>query len=70
MATPVELSALGLGIASPKHEYEMLTLLVQDFHDAIGEALPALCAMARRPALFDREYGIQQQDTLLRPRNK
>ena len=68
VAGGVDQRLLPAGRRSPEHEHDPLGLGVDGADHLIGERLPALALVGSRLPGADRERGVEQQDTLARPR--
>ena len=59
--------SLLLGISSPEHKDNILTLLTYGFDNGIREAFPALSLVTRCHAFSNRKHRVQQQNALVGP---
>src|SRR5688500_10538610 len=67
VARAVDQLALGLGVAAPEQEHEVLALAVEGVDAGIGESLPALALVRTGLAALDRQHRVQQQYALVCP---
>jgi len=67
MAVTVNVTALFCRIAAPEQKYQAITACVQFADDAIGKTLPALALMGTSLSPLNREYGIEQEHSLIGP---
>ena len=55
---------------APEEEDHVLTMAVDHLDDGIGEGLPSKSLVAGSPAGSDGECGVEEEDTLLSPREE
>ena len=70
MAGAIDHTSLASCGASPEEEDDVVTAAVDRLDDSIGEGLPAEALMARCHAGADGEGGVEEEDSLLRPRQE
>ena len=67
MALAVDELPLALRVTAPKHEYEVLALLIEGGNGSIGEFFPSLVLMAAGTVFLDCECSVEEQDSLFCP---
>ncbi len=67
MALAIDELSFALGIGPPKHEDDMLTLIIESGNSRIGEFLPPFILMAAGTMCLHGKGSIQQQYPLLGP---
>ena len=67
MTLAVDELPLALRVTAPKHEYEVLALLIEGGNGSIGEFFPSLVLMAAGTVFLDCECSVEEQDSLFCP---
>ena len=67
MTLAVDILSFALGVTSPEHKDEVLTLLIEGSNGSIGEFLPPFVLMAAGTVCLDRECSVEEQDSLFCP---